>query len=192
MSEKSARDSKAFQSYLENIKAKTGKTPEDFRALAQKKGLTKHGEIIAWLKQDFELGHGHANAVAAVLLKSDSHKASPKTKLEKLFSGKKAHWRESYDKLITGVQKFGPDVEAAANESYVNVVRGAKKFAVIQPSSADRLDIGIKLKGVNAEGRLESSGSWNSMVTHRVKVSNTKEIDKEVVGWLKQAYDAAQ
>ena len=55
MSEKSEKDNKAFQSYIDNIKAKTGKTPADFRALAQKAGLvrpdTKAGEVIAWLEQ---------------------------------------------------------------------------------------------------------------------------------------------
>ncbi len=43
----------SFQAYIDNIKAKTGKTPEDFKKLAEKKGLLKAGEIVAWLKQDF-------------------------------------------------------------------------------------------------------------------------------------------
>jgi hypothetical protein len=58
-----------FQAYIDNIKTKTGKTPEDFRELAEKRGLlapgVKAGEIVAWLKQDFELGHGHAMAIYA-------------------------------------------------------------------------------------------------------------------------------
>jgi hypothetical protein len=60
-----------FQAYIDNIQAKTGKTPEDFRVLADEKGLlksgTKTGAIVAWLKQDFELGHGHAMAIYATL-----------------------------------------------------------------------------------------------------------------------------
>ena len=60
-----------FQAYLDNIKAKTGKTPDDFEGLAKKKGLlepgVKAGQIVAWLKKDFELGHGHAMAIYAVL-----------------------------------------------------------------------------------------------------------------------------
>ena len=67
----------SFQAYLDNIEAKTGKTPGDFAKLASRKGLVKHGEIIAWLKTEFSLGHGHANAIAAVLLKSDAQKDSP-------------------------------------------------------------------------------------------------------------------
>ncbi len=60
----------SFQAYLDNIEAKTGKTPNDFIALATKKGFgpdTKSGEIVAWLKQDFQLGHGHAMAIVHVI-----------------------------------------------------------------------------------------------------------------------------
>jgi hypothetical protein len=60
-----------FQAYIDNIKAKTGKTPEDFRAIAEKKGLlkpgVKAGEIVAWLAKDFDLGRGHAMAIYALL-----------------------------------------------------------------------------------------------------------------------------
>ena len=59
----------SFQAYLDNIKAKTGKTPEDFTKLAEEKGLlnpgVKAGEIVSWLKKDFGLGHGHAMAIYA-------------------------------------------------------------------------------------------------------------------------------
>lgn len=59
----------SFQAYIDNIKAKTGKTPEEFKQLAETKGLLEPGvkasEIVAWLKQDFGLGHGHAMAIYA-------------------------------------------------------------------------------------------------------------------------------
>jgi hypothetical protein len=59
----------SFQAYIDNIKAKTGKTPEDFKKLAEKKGLLKPEvkamEIVAWLKKDHELGHGHAMSIYA-------------------------------------------------------------------------------------------------------------------------------
>jgi hypothetical protein len=59
----------SFQAYIDNIKAKTGKSPEDFKKIAAKKGLlnegVKAGEIVKWLKEDFDLGHGHAMAIYA-------------------------------------------------------------------------------------------------------------------------------
>lgn len=64
----------SFQAYLDNIKAKTGKTPDDFKKIATQKGFLKNdvlvegvkaGQIVDWLKTDFELGHGHAMAIYA-------------------------------------------------------------------------------------------------------------------------------
>jgi Domain of unknown function (DUF4287) len=52
-----------YKAYIDNIQAKTGKTPEDFQRMAKQKGLEKHGELLAWLKDDCGLGHGHANAI---------------------------------------------------------------------------------------------------------------------------------
>jgi Domain of unknown function (DUF4287)/Domain of unknown function (DUF5655) len=181
----------SFQAYLDTVKAKTGKTPTDFAKLAKEKGLTKHGEIVAWLKSDFDLGHGHANAVVAVLLKSNSRKASGDEKLGALFSGKKARWREASETLLVRINAFGDDVEIAPNETYVNILRGKKKFAILQASSVDRLDLGIKLKGEPTEGRLEAAGSWNTMVTHRVRIADPSELDDEVLAWLKRAYEAS-
>ncbi len=52
-----------YKAYIDNIKAKTGNDPEYFRALASEKGLTRHAELLAWLKRDCGLGRGHANAI---------------------------------------------------------------------------------------------------------------------------------
>jgi hypothetical protein len=60
----------SFQAYLDNIEAKTGKTPNEFIELAKAKDFdkdTKAGEIVTWLKQDYELGHGHAMAMVHVI-----------------------------------------------------------------------------------------------------------------------------
>ena len=52
-----------YKAYVDNIKAKTGKSPEQYLAMARKKGLTKHSDLLSWLKSDMGLGHGHANAI---------------------------------------------------------------------------------------------------------------------------------
>lgn len=73
----------SFQAYLDNIEKKTGKTPNEFITLAKLKGFsadTKSGEIVAWLKADFGIGHGHAMAIVHVIKKgsaiSDRHVGS--------------------------------------------------------------------------------------------------------------------
>jgi hypothetical protein len=52
-----------YKAYIDNIKKQTGKDPEDFRAEAKKLGLSKHADLLKWLKSDCGLGHGHANAI---------------------------------------------------------------------------------------------------------------------------------
>lgn len=191
MSEKSDRDQRIFQSYLDNIKAKTGRTPADFRVLAKAKGLTKASEVVVWLKQDFGLGYGHAGAIWLVIGHADDVKASPDDRLAKLFAGKKAVWRRAYDTLEAKVRKFGADVEVAPNLTYINLLRNGRKFGIVQVA-AERLDVGIKLKGVQPTQRLEAAGAWNAMVTHRVRLGDPKQVDQEVLTWLKQAYNAAK
>jgi hypothetical protein len=181
----------SYQAYLDNIRAKTGKAPEDFAKLAAQKGLAKHGDIVKWLKADFELGHGHAAAIAGVLMKQGAPKASREEKFDALFAAKKQHWRKPCDSLIQKMKDFGSDFDAKAGGTYINLLRDGRKFAILQPSSAERLDIGIKLKGVPAEGRFESAAGWNAMVTHRLRIDNPVEIDREVMSWLTRAYDAA-
>jgi hypothetical protein len=70
-------------------------------------------------------------------------------------------------------------------------LRRSKQFGLIQPTTTDRLDVGVNLKGTPPKGRLEASGSFNAMVTHRVRVTHARGIDAELLGWLKAAYDAA-
>jgi hypothetical protein len=66
----------SFQAYLTNIEARTGKRPDDFRAWAAAKGWTSEGKLVPGvkagtitdaLKAEFELGHGHAMAIYALL-----------------------------------------------------------------------------------------------------------------------------
>ncbi len=183
-----------YQAYLDNIQAKTGKTPEDFKALAAQKGFmepgVKAGEIVSWLKQDFGLGQGHAMAIVLLLRQASAPKLSPEEAIGKHFTGSRSHWRKPYDQLIRNVRKFGPDVALASTNSYISLLRSGKKFGVVQITS-ERMDVGIKLKGAPPKGRLEKSGTWNSMVTHRVRVDDPKELNAEILSWLHEAYDQA-
>ena len=180
-----------YQAYLDTIKSKTGKTPADFRKLAAKKGLTQYPELMVWLKSEFELGHGHANVIAHEIVNADAPKVTKDEAVAKLFAGKKEKWRGAYDALIAKTSKFGTDVTVGTTSTYISLLRNGKKFGIVMPSSAERLDIGIKFKGVPPTARLEAAGTWHNMVTHRVRITDPKQIDKELLAWLKQAYEVA-
>jgi hypothetical protein len=180
----------SFQAYLDAVKAKTGKTPEDFRVLVAERGLVKHGEIVAWLKADYGLGHGHANAVTQVILHAQDPHVPVEEQVANYFQGGKARWRAPYEALLHAVKRFGADVQVAPTTSYLSLVRQGKKFAILA-ATAERLDLGIKRKGVPAQGRFEEAGAWNAMVTHRVRIHEPGELDEEVLAWLQHAYEQA-
>jgi len=176
---------------IANLKEKTGKTLEQWVAVAKKSGLAKHGEIVKLLKDEHGLTHGYANLVAHKHLKSDAGSAADSGDLvEAQYAGPKAGLRPIYDALVKAMRGFGKDVELAPKNAYVSV-RRSKQFAIIQPSTKTRVDVGINLKGRPTTDRLEASGSFNAMVTHRVRVENPAGVDKELVGWLREAYESA-
>lgn len=174
----------------ENLKEKTGKSLEQWVKVAAATKLGKHGLIVEHLKSEFGIGHGYANLIASQTLQPAGEAASGDDLVEAQYAGAKAALRPIHDALMAAVRKFGPDVEIAPKKTYVSL-RRSKQFALVQPSTATRVDVGINLKGKAPAGRLEASGSFNAMVSHRVRVENAKDVDAELIGWLKEAYTAA-
>jgi predicted transport protein len=174
-----------------NMAEKTGKSMEQWLALAKKSGESTHGKIVAHLKSAHGIGHGYANLVAQTLLNPPGEAASGDELVEALYAGKKAPLRPIHDALMKAAKALGKDVEIAPKKTYVSL-RAAKQFALVQPSTATRVDLGLNLKGVEATARLEPSGSFSAMCTHRVRLESAKDVDAEVKGWLKQAYVSAR
>lgn len=173
-----------------NFPEKTGKPLEQWLALAKKKALAKHGEIVAWLKDEHGMGHGFANLVAHRHLNPPDTAPAGDDLVAAQYAGKKEALKPLYEKLAAAVAKFGADVVLEPKKAYVSLRRN-KQFGLIQPSTATRLDVGIHLKGVAPSARLEASGSFSAMVSHRVRVESAAQIDAELLGWLKQAYQAS-
>ena len=88
------------------------------------------------------------------------------------------------------INKFGKDIEVSPKKAYVSL-RRKKQFAILQPSTKDRFDVGLNIKGVAATGIVEDGKKWNAMCTHRIKVEDEKMINKELINWIKQSYDQA-
>jgi len=176
---------------IAGLPEKTGKSLEEWLVIVRASQLSKHKEFMTLLKEKHGLTHGFANMIALQALQSDSHTAGDTGALvDSQYAGAKAELRPLYDKLLAAIQKMGKDIEVSPKKAYVSLRRN-KQFAILQPSTATRLDVGINLKGTKPTGRLEASGSFNAMVSHRVRLSKATEIDKELLGWLKQAYEAS-
>ena len=175
---------------IANMKDKTGKTLPQWLKVAGKSKLAKHGEIVGHLKAEHGLTHGFANLVAHHHLRSQDGGAAPADPVAAQYAGKKEALRPIYDKLVKLATGLGQDVEVAPKKSYVSL-RRSKQFAIVQPSTATRVDLGLNLKGDAPTGRLEASGSFNAMVSHRVRLESKKDVDAEVKRWLKEAYARA-
>lgn len=174
---------------IANIKDKTGKTLPQWMKIVKAAKLAKHGEITKHLKGEHGVTHGFANLIAHQYLQADAPAASGDDLVAAQYASK-PELKPIYDKLIKALAGFGKDVEVAPKKAYVSLRRN-KQFALIQPSTKTRLDVGVNLKGNDATERLEVSGSFNAMVSHRIRLSEAGEVDKELIGWLREAYDRA-
>ncbi len=176
---------------IENLKEKTGKSLADWLKIAGASKTAKHGELVNYLKKEHDVTHGYANLIAHKHFKSSAGEAANSDDLVTAqYSGAKAGLKPIYDALIAAIQKFGSDVEISPKKGYVSL-RRSKQFGLIQPSTATRVDVGINLKGEKPTKRLEASGSFNAMVSHRVRVESLDAVDGELIGYLKRAYEGA-
>jgi hypothetical protein len=185
---------KAIETQLRNIQAKTGRSLDQLAELIRRSGLTKHGELRDMLKRDLGLGHGDANTVVHLCLKSDGASAAAASGasiddvVAEIYAGPKASLRPVHDAFMAAIEAFGP-FEVAPKKGYVSL-RRKKQFAMIGPATKSRVDIGLNMKGVTATGRLAELPP-GGMCQYKVGIADPKDVDEELVGWVRQAYDAA-
>ena len=176
----------ALLTQARNIELATGRSIDAWVALVRASGLERHAEILAWLKQEHGFSHGNANFVA-LTTKRSSVEGGDADLVDAMYAGPKAALRPFHDQVIELARGFGDDVELAPKQAYVSL-RRSKQFATVGPGSRGRLEIGLNLKGVEPSGRLEAAGG---MCTHRLRLSSPAELDSEVIGWLREAYERA-
>ncbi|MEL6556843.1 MAG: DUF4287 domain-containing protein [Bacteroidota bacterium] len=180
----------AAKKMIENLQKNTGKSLEEWVGIVKASGAVKHGEIIKFLKSEYGFTHGFANLVAHKSKGSDAGSAeNPEDLVSAQYAGKES-LKPIYDGLSAALEGFGNDVVFAPKKAYVSIKR-KKQFAIIQPSTKTRVDVGIQLKDFDVTDRLIKSGSWNTMVSHRVKLDSEHQVDAELIDWLREAYERA-
>ena len=185
---------KAIETQLKNIQTKTGQSLKQLCDRIRQSGLAKHGEIRDMLKRDLSMGHGDANAIAHYYFKSTGEGAAGKTAaapadvLDEIYAGPRAGLRPIHEKLMAAVTKFGP-FETAPKKGYVSL-RRKKQFAMIGPATKTRVELGLNMKGIPATSRLAEMPA-GGMCQYKVKITDAKEVDAELIAWIRQAYDSA-
>jgi predicted transport protein len=181
---------KAYATQIANIEKNTGKKLKDWIVIINKSEFAKHGELVSFLKAKHGFTHGNANMLVHYAKQSHAGAAENSDDLiTEQYKGKE-NLKPWYDKIMAEINKFGKDVELAPKKAYVSL-RRKKQFAILQPSTKDRLDVGLNIKGVAVSGNVEDGSKWNAMCTHRIKVEDEKAVNKDLIAWIKKAYEQA-
>ena len=179
----------AVATQLKNIEAKTGKTFAQLCQLIAKSGLAKVGEQRSMLMQTLGLGYGDANALA--LMAKNAAAPAPNADanpLDAIYSGNKAALRPLHEKLAAAIAKFG-SFEAAPKKSYISM-RRKKQFAMLGPATQTALELGLNARDLPPAPRLKATPP-GGMCQYTVRVSDPKEIDAQLLGWVRAAFEAA-
>jgi hypothetical protein len=174
---------------IENLRKNTGKSLEQWISIVSQEKFEKHGQIVKFLKERYEFSHGFANLVALKTAAAAKPETSSGDLIAQQYEGKE-HFRPLYDRLVSEIMKFGPDIEIAPKKAYVSLRRN-KQFALLQPASKTRYEIGIILRDQPATGKLQAITTPNAMCSHKIILSSDKDLDNEVIKWLNAAYEAA-
>ncbi|MBO3699867.1 DUF5655 domain-containing protein [Roseivirga sp. E12] len=180
-----------LQTMINNMPEKTGKSLDEWKAMLGTTDLAKHGDIMKLLKGEYGVTHGFANTISQLYLKPEL--LAPQTNSgnedEVLLNGKEAI-ADIFKSVKAQFESINGDVEFSYKKTYISLRTPKKQFALLQPSTKTRVDVGLNLKGVDPEGIVQAAGSWNGMVTHRVKLTEPGQVDANLSAWLQKAYDA--
>jgi len=167
----------------------TGKTLEQWIEIIEKAKLQKHKEIMDYLKSEHGLSYGFANFIALKFNKSDAGSFAEDELISAQYKGKEI-LMPIYEKLIEEISKLGDDITFTPKKDSVSIIR-KKQFTLIKPATKTRIDLGLKFKNKETGGRLENSGPFGAMCTHRVQLNSVSDVDKEVMAWIAEAYEGA-
>ncbi len=177
---------KALQTMIDNMPEKTGKSLEQWKDVLKAESFSKHSEGVNYLKAKHHVTHGFANMI--VTLSKEENKV-PEDLVEAQYKGKE-NLLPIYQALNKFVSALGTDIIIIPKKRSVSMIR-KRQFVLIKPATKTRIDLGFKLKDKPTTARLENSGPFGTMCTHRVKISEITEIDDELKKWISEAYETS-
>ncbi|WP_437369837.1 DUF4287 domain-containing protein [Maribacter litoralis] len=177
---------KALQTMIDNMPEKTGKSLNEWKTILKEKSYAKHSEGVNILKKEHGVTHGFANTIVTL---SKEENNSPTDLVDQQYKGKE-NLSPIYEAILNAVKTFGNDVVITPKKTTVSLIR-KKQFALIKPATKTRIDLGIKIKDKPTTDRLQNSGPFGTMCTHRVQLTEVSQVDSELIDWLKEAYEKA-
>lgn len=185
---------KAAENQLKNIQSRCGKTLEELNKLYRDSGLVKHSEVRTHFMNSIGLGYGDAAVLASYLINSKGDLSGkvevvdPDAALTQIYSGAKAGLRPLHDAIMALVTPLGP-FEIAPKKTYISL-RRKRQFLMIGPATNSQIEIGFNMKDVEPGKRLIQNPP-GGMCQYKTRCSSKDELDEELIGWIKTAYDSA-
>ena len=174
---------------VRNIEATYGRPIDGWVDVIGASGLHRHGEIVAMLKSEHGLTHGAANRVALIALAELAPAAPAGDPIDALYAGRDPDIRAIHDRVMASIRAFGGTIEVAPKKGYLSL-RRRTQFAMLKPA-AKHLDVGLILPDEPTTARLESAATFNALFTHRVRIRSVDDVDDELVGSLRRAWERA-
>ncbi len=177
----------ALKTMINNMPEKTGKSLEEWKVVLNSKSFAKHSEGVNFLKTEHGVTHGFANTIVTL---SKEENNAPEHLVTSQYEGKENLF-PIYEAMIQMIQELGEDVIVTPKKGSVSMIR-KKQFALIKPATKTRIDLGLKLVGKELTARLQNSGPFGTMCTHRVQIESVDQVDSELKAWLREAYEKAK
>lgn len=179
---------KALETQLANIQERTEKTLDELFGILETSGLETHDQLRDHLQEESGMGHGDADTVVHVYRqRGDDAPRTVEGELARIYSGNE-HLRPIHDAIMERLEDFD-DFEVSAKKSYVSL-RRRKQFAMVGPATRSQVEIGLDFDHADPPERLRPEKA-GGMCRYKVRISDVDEVDEELIGWMRDAYESA-
>jgi hypothetical protein len=168
------------------LKERTGEDVDVWNRRVKKESFNDKKALRAWLTKQGVTGYAQSLLVMERFGYPDFLLASADELVEGQY-GDRPHLRPILDAILDAAAGLG-EVTIQARKTYVSLVSSRRTFARVQPTTKNRVDLGLRLDGQKPGGRLQPSKIHDTM---RLQISFTTrdEVDSEALDWLQRAYD---
>ena len=172
------------------MRERTGRTLEEWVAVVDASGLDPLDQLAVrrWLKAEHGVPQNSQWAIADAAARAVGwERPTVQQYIDGQYTGPKAHLRPIYDRLAEVILALGDDIDVEGRSTYTPFVRG-RQFAVVAPSTRTRVDLGLRFTDPPAGDRCQRTTSVGQ-ATHRVPLTSVDQVDGELEGLIRLAYD---
>lgn len=171
--------------WIRVLERSTGEGLEAWKRRIRRKRFADPRTLRAWLTERGVLGY----AQGLLMLERFGYPAFLRASGDGLIDAQythRPHLRPVFDAVVASALELG-DVTLRARRRYVSLVSPRRTFARLQPAG-NRVDLGLRLERRKPVGRLRLAGIHEAMRL-RIPLATPEDVDGEVIGWLRRAYE---